>query len=758
MIDEPAAPASIPALLARNAERFGARPAYREKEYGIWQSWTWAETQAEVEALALGLLTLGIERGDHVAIIGRNRPALYWAMVATQAAGGVPVPLYQDAVGDEIAYVLDHCGARFVIAGDQEQVDKVLEVQEQLHLKHVVYLDPRGLRKYDHRHMTSYVDVQAAGRGAGDKLGAELQRRTGALTHDDTCVMLYTSGTTGRPKGVVLSNRNIILTSKNSSEFDRLRESDEILAYLPMAWVGDFIFAVGQAYWCGFCVNCPESADTMITDLREIGPTYFFAPPRVFETQLTDVMIRMEDASRLKKWLFDRFMGVARRVGPAILDGHPVSARDRWLYRLGEVLVFGPLKNSLGYSRIRVGYTAGEAIGPEIFDFFRGLGINLKQLYGQTEASVFITQQPDDAVRSDTVGVPSPGVEIRIGDDGEVFYRSPGTFVEYYKNAEITAKTKDAEGWVATGDAGFFDQATGQLRIIDRAKDVAKLASGALFAPKYVENKLKFYPNILEAVVIGAGRDHCVAMLNIDLAAVGNWAERNNIAYGSYQELSQHPKRAGDDARPCRRDQRLDRRGPDAVGLPGPPLPGAAQGARRRRRRADPHPQGPPRRDRREVRRPRRRPLLRRARDLHRDRGHLRGRPQGQDQGHAGPAGRRGRAGGRAGEGGGGMILAVIIEYLMNLGSVAASIGSASLMSRSGASVLTIRRHSLPSSPHSEAADDCCQPAQHIVGIVAHEPLPASVRWATIAAKRDISKMLWSCATSPRAPVDASVN
>jgi long-chain acyl-CoA synthetase len=534
--------ASIPALLVRNVARFGDKAAYREKEYGIWQSWTWAETEAEIEALALGLLTLGIERGDHVAIIGRNRPALYWAMVAAQAAGAVPVPLYQDAVGDELAYVLDHSGARFVIAGDQEQVDKVLEVQERLHLRHIVYLDPRGLRKYDHVHLTSYTDLQAAGRSAGDRLGAELAARRDALTADDTCVMLYTSGTTGRPKGVVLSNRNIIVTSKNSAEFDHLRADDEVLAYLPMAWVGDFIFAVGQAYWTGMCVNCPESGDTMMTDLREIGPTYFFAPPRVFETQLTNVMIRMEDASRTKKWLFDRFMALARRVGPRILDGHPVSAGDRLLYRLGEVLVYGPLKNTLGYSRIRVGYTAGEAIGPEIFDFFRGLGINLKQLYGQTEASVFITQQPDDAVRSDTVGVPSPGVEIRIDDEGEVFYRSPGVFVEYFKNPESTAKTKDAEGWVATGDAGFMDPDTGQLRIIDRAKDVAKLASGALFAPKYVENKLKFYPNILEAVVIGAGRSHCVAMLNIDLNAVGNWAERNNIAYGSYQELSQHPR------------------------------------------------------------------------------------------------------------------------------------------------------------------------------------------------------------------------
>ncbi|MBC7143447.1 MAG: AMP-binding protein, partial [Rhodobacteraceae bacterium] len=461
--------------------------------------------------------------------------------------GAGPVPLYQDAVAEEMAYVLEHCGARFVVAGDQEQVDKVLEVQESLEgrgtkLDHIAYLDKRGMRKYDHSAMNALADIAAEGRAAHQRFDAELDARIAELTYDHTCVMLYTSGTTGKPKGVVLSNRNIIETSKNSSEFDHLSHHDEVVAYLPMAWVGDFIFSVGQAFWTGFTVNCPENAATMMTDLREIGPTYFFAPPRVFETQLTNVMIRMEDAGRLKKRMFDHYMEVARRVGPAILDGKPVSGLDRFRYWLGNILVYGPLKNTLGFSRIRVGYTAGEAIGPEIFDFYRSLGINLKQLYGQTEASVFITQQPDGEVRSDTVGVPSPGVEVKIAENGEVFYRSPGTFVEYYKNAESTAATKDAEGWVATGDAGFFEDGTGHLRIIDRAKDVGKMADGHLFAPKYVENKLKFYPNILEAVVFGANRSMCTAFINIDLTAVGNWAERNNIAYASYQELSQHPQ------------------------------------------------------------------------------------------------------------------------------------------------------------------------------------------------------------------------
>ncbi|MBM1689813.1 AMP-binding protein [Sulfitobacter geojensis] len=534
---------SVPALLHRNATQFANAPAYREKEYGIWQSWTWSQTRDEVEALALGLMEMGINEGDFVAIIGRNRPYLYWAMMAAEMCGAVPVPLYQDANAEEMAYVMNHCGARFAIVGDQEQVDKILEVQEELpEFEQMIYLDPRGLRKYDHGAMKQYSNVQEIGRQLRDKHIKELEARQAKLDYDSTGVMLYTSGTTGKPKGVVLSNRNIIETAKSSSEFDYLRQTDEILAYLPMAWVGDFIFSVGQALWTGFCTNCPESADTMHVDLREIGPTYYFAPPRVFETQLTNVMIRMEDASRMKKWLFDTFMAHARKVGPDILDGKSVSQWDRFKYKLGEAFIYGPLKNTLGFSRVRVGYTAGEAIGPEIFDFYRSLGINLKQLYGQTEATVFITAQPDGEVRSDTVGVTCPGVELKIAENGEVFYRSPGVFVEYYKNPESTADTKDAEGWVATGDAGFIEESSGHLRIIDRAKDVGQMADGSLFAPKYVENKLKFFPNILEAVVFGNGKDECTAFINIDLTAVGNWAERNNIGYASYQELARHPQ------------------------------------------------------------------------------------------------------------------------------------------------------------------------------------------------------------------------
>ncbi len=532
---------TIPRLLAYNARHYADRPAYREKEYGIWQSWTWAEAEDEINALALGLVTLGVEPGDHIAVLGRNRPFFYWAMIAAQSNGAIPVPVYQDSVADEIAYVLDHCGASLVFAEDQEQVDKIMDVKDQLPgLKSIIFIDSRGMRKYERTHLHDYRDIQKAGRAASAAQKKLLDKRRAQQSGSDSCAMLYTSGTTGRPKGVVLSNDNIIKTSAASCAFDNLQQSDSVLAYLPMAWVGDFIFSMGQALWSGFCVCCPESTQTMQHDLKEIGPSYFFAPPRYFEGVLTSVMIRMEDAGRVKRKLFAYFMAHAREVGGALLDGQRVALSDRLIYQLGRLFIYGPLLNSLGMSNIRVGYTAGEAIGPEIFNFYRSLGINLKQLYGQTEASVFITQQPDGEVRADTVGVPSPGVELHIDDKGEVFYRSAGVFVEYYKNPKSTKETKDKDGWVATGDAGFIEKDSGHLRIIDRAKDVGKMKDGRLFAPKYVENKLKFFPSILEAVLFGSGRDKCTAFINIDLQAVGNWAERNNIAYSSYQELAGH--------------------------------------------------------------------------------------------------------------------------------------------------------------------------------------------------------------------------
>ncbi|MHC5655877.1 AMP-binding protein [Stappia sp.] len=535
---------TFPKILLRNASVFADRPAMREKDFGIWQVWTWAEVLEEIRAFSIGLRDIGFARGDRIAIIGANRPRLYWAMVAAQSLGGVPVPLYSDSVAEEMAFVLEHAEVRFACVEDQEQVDKVLSMSQSLpRLEHVVYDEPRGLRDYDHARLHSFEELQKAGRATlADDAGREAAwlEDIAAAQGRDIAVMLYTSGTTGRPKGVMLSFDNLVISARNGNAFDRLDETEETLAYLPMAWIGDHVFSLAQAYTAGYCVNCPESLETVLSDRREIAPTYFFAPPRVFEGLLTHIMVRMEDASRLKKRMFDYFMGVARRVGEKILNGESVATTDRLLYGLGEILVYGPLKNQMGFTRMKVGYTAGEAIGPEIFRFYRALGLNLKQLYGQTEASVYITMQPDGEIHGDTVGTPATGVELKIADNGEVLYRSPGVFVGYYKNDEATRATKTEDGWVLTGDAGFIAD-NGHLKIIDRAKDVGKLSDGALFAPKYIENKLKFFPNIKEVVAFGDGRDFCGVFVNIDLTSVGSWAERNNVNYASYQELAAHP-------------------------------------------------------------------------------------------------------------------------------------------------------------------------------------------------------------------------
>ena len=532
---------TFPKLLLEHVRVRPNRPANREKDYGIWQSWSWAEVAAEVEAFACSLAAMGFSRGDKLAIIGDNRPRLYWAIAATQALGGVPVPIYQDSIAEEMAFVLDHAEVRFALAEDQEQVDKILAVKDRLPLlETVIYSDPRGLRHYEHSFLYDYSTVQERGRefagGHPSFFYGEVEKGEGS----DVAIILYTSGTTGRPKGVVLTFENIIITAQNAIEFEGLTDREEVLSYLPMAWIGEHIFSYAQAYCAGFCASCPESQATAIADLRELGPTYFFAPPRIFENILTQVMIRIEDAAWVKRRLFDYFVGVARRVGPAILDRHRVALVDRMLYWLGNTLVYGPLKNTLGFSRVRVAYTGGEATGPDLFTFYRSLGINLKQLYGMTESSVFLCIQKDGEVKPDTVGAPIEDVKLRIAEDGEVLFKSPGAFQCYYKYPEATAEVKRSDGWVHTGDAGLFDT-DGQLKILDRAKDVGRLEGAGLFAPKFIENKLKFFPYIKEAVAFGDERPFVAAFINIDLEAVGDWAERCNLAYGSYQELAADP-------------------------------------------------------------------------------------------------------------------------------------------------------------------------------------------------------------------------
>lgn len=530
-------------VLEENAKTSPNQPAVREKAFGIWQTWSWRDYSENARQLALGLIDLGMEDSSPVAIVGNNRQQLYSAMFSVQMAGGIPIPIYQDAVADEMLHVLQHSESKIIIAEDQEQVDKVIELGEKLpKVEKIIYLEEKSMRSYESEDIISIKSVLSRGENVPDQCHKELESRKSKQTSETTGVILYTSGTTGKSKGVVLSNANILTAASGAIEFDSLKPGMEIVSYLPMAWVGDFIFSTCMAPLGKMCINCPESRDTVRSDIPEIGPHYFFGPPRVFEGLLTSIMIRIEDASSIKRRLFHYFMGLAKRVGGDVLEGKSVGVFNRVLYGLGDLIIYGPLRNSLGMSRVRVGYTAGEAIGPEIFEFFRSIGINLKQLYGQTEAGVFVTMQPDGEVRSGTVGVPAPGVELKIGDGGEVYYRSPSSFIEYYKNAKSTSDTKDKDGWVATGDAGFIEEGTGHLKIIDRAKDVGKMSSGEMFAPKYVENKLKFYPNILEAVLFGKDRKKCVAFINIDLSSVGNWAEKENIAYSSYQELAAHPQ------------------------------------------------------------------------------------------------------------------------------------------------------------------------------------------------------------------------
>ncbi len=533
---------TFPQLLLQHAQRQPDRAAMREKEYGIWQTLTWSQMAQLVERLACGLHQAGVVRGDHLVVVGANRPRLYATMLAAQSLGAVPVPLYQDAAAAECVFPINNAEVRFALVEDQEQVDKLLEIREKCpQLSHIWYDDPRGLRNYNEPGLGAIDELVAAGevftRQHPDFFRSEVAKGSA----EDVASMFFTSGTTGTPKGVVHTHAAMLDRARAGAEFDRLTASEEVLAYLPPAWVGQNIFSYAQWLACGYVVNCPESAGTVMIDLKEIGPTYYFAPPRVFEGLLTSVMIRMEDAGAIKRTMFHRFMDVARRVGPQLRDGKSVGLWDRLVYGLGDLLVYGPLRNNLGMSRVRVAYTAGEAIGPDLFTFYRAIGINLKQLYGSTETAVFVCMQPDHEVKADTVGVPCRDVQIKVSDTGEILVRSPGLLKEYYKNPAATAEVKTDDGWYRTGDAGFLD-AQGHLKIIDRAKDVGRLADGAMFAPKYIENKLKFFPHIKEAVAMGDGRDRVCAMVNIDFDAVGNWAEKRNLPYAGYADLAGKPE------------------------------------------------------------------------------------------------------------------------------------------------------------------------------------------------------------------------
>lgn len=537
---------TFPRLLLKHAAERPDAPAMREKEYGIWQAHSWAAMAALVEHIACGLHQAGLQRGEHMVVVGANRPRLYATMLAAQSLGAIAVPLYQDAVGTECIFPITNAEVRFAMVEDQEQVDKLLEIRAQCPLlTHIIFDDPRGLRNYQEPGLVALDALITSGQAFAKAQTGFFQAEIDKAQPDDVAAMFFTSGTTGNPKGVVHTHHTLLDRAQAGAEFDRLSSSEEVLAYLPPAWIGQNIFSYAQWLACGYVVNCPENASTVMIDLKEVGPTYYFAPPRVFEGLLTSVMIRMEDAGAIKRKMFHFFMDVAKRVGPALMDGQPVGAGDKLLYALGQLMAYGPLRNNLGFSRVRVAYTAGEAIGPDLFTFYRSIGINLKQLYGSTETAVFVCLQPDNQARADTVGVPIRGVEIKVDSNGEILVKSAGLLKAYYKNPAATAEVLTADGWYHTSDAGFLD-ASGHLKIIDRVKDVGRIKGGAndgaMFAPKYVENKLKFFPHIKEVVAYGDGREKVCVMLNIDFDAVGNWAERRNLPYAGYTDLAQKPE------------------------------------------------------------------------------------------------------------------------------------------------------------------------------------------------------------------------
>jgi long-chain acyl-CoA synthetase len=533
---------TLPRLLRRNAETMAARPAMREKSHGIWQTFTWAQSWDQVRDFASGLSASGFRRGDKLAVIGDNRPRLYWAQLAAQCLGGAAVPMYQDSIATELVFVLNHAEVSVVVAEDQEQVDKILSLKDSLpHLELVVYDDARGLRHYATAVLKSFDELQATGREFAVSHPGCVEAEIDKGDPDDLALLTYTSGTTGHPKGVMLSYANLLSSAQAFVEAEDIRATDELLCYLPMAWIGESLFSLVLTVLVGFTCNCPERPQTVQRDLRELGPTIAIAPPRIWENMLTLLRVRAADSTPFKRKVFEFFRGLAERAEVLKGEGKQPSAFARLGLLLGEVLVYGPVRDQLGLRRARWVYTGGAPLGPDTFKFFRSFGINIKQVWGSTELSGLASLQPDSEADPDTVGRIIPGTEVRIAEDGEVLIRSTAVFRGYYKQPDATRDTMTESGWFRTGDSGFVDR-RGHLVIVDRAKDVGKLADGTPFAPQFVENKLKFSPFVAEAVAFGDRRPFVAAIVAIDLTTVGNWAERRNLAYTSFQDLSGKPE------------------------------------------------------------------------------------------------------------------------------------------------------------------------------------------------------------------------
>ena len=532
---------TLPKLLLANAARIGDRPAYREKSRGIWETTTWREACTRVRDFALGLEAFGFTPDDKLGIICDNRPRAFWAILAAQSLRGTAVPVYQDGVAAEIGQVLAHADAAMLVAENQEQVDKVLEVRAKLPgVRRIIYLDPKGMRKYRDPLLVSYTDLEARGRARAAEHPGGFEAAVADGRADDVALLLYTSGSTGTPKGVMETHAICLASARGYLARERCTERDEVLSYLPLAWVGEVAWTLGAALLAGYVVNCPEEPETVLENLRELGPTVFLAPPRIWENMFSTLQVRVEDAGWVKRRLYHAFISVGMEVARRRLAGAAPSPVERALVGLGEVLVFGAVRDHLGLRRVRYAYTGGGALGPDLFLLFCGIGIRLKQIYGLTETMAFSCGHPDGQVKPETVGPPFPGVELKIGDGNEICFRGPTVFTRYYKAPDLTAQALH-DGLFHTGDAGLID-GDGHLVVIDRARNVGALTDGTVFAPQFVENKLKFSAYIREAVAVGAGRPWVTALLNIDLNTVGVWAERRNLPYAGYTDLAQKPE------------------------------------------------------------------------------------------------------------------------------------------------------------------------------------------------------------------------
>ena len=528
------------AQLARNAAEHGASIAMRERDLGIWQEYTWQDYLDQVLAFAAGLEALGFQAGEALAVIGDNRPRLYFGMLAAMALRGYASPIFADVPPEELKHYTLHGRPRFALAEDQEQTDKLLELRRTSGLPGtIIYDDARGLAGYGEPGLVAYHEVAATGRA---RLAAEPGLARGLLARaqpSDAIVLLHSSGTTGLPKGIRLTHRIVVGAVGNAARAHYFEPGEECIAYLPMAWVGDFVFTLGAGIALRFVVNIPERQEMVLRNLREVAPTFYLAAPRSWDNMLTNVQVGIAESTALKRRLFDFFMPLAIRMERQRLAGARPGLAQRILRVLGEMAVYGPIKDYLGLSRARHAYTAGEAIGEDTFVFFRALGIDLRQFYGQTESCALTAAQDGASVRLHTVGRAMPGVEIRIADDGEILVRSVGVFDGYMNDPEATRKAL-VDGWLHTGDAGYLEP-DGQLVVLGRVNEVVYTAAGERFIPNYVENRLKFSPYIRNVAVLGAGRDHLAAIVCIDSEAVGHWAQVNGHAYTSYADLSQNP-------------------------------------------------------------------------------------------------------------------------------------------------------------------------------------------------------------------------